>query len=128
MSLTTARSLRKSPTQSERTLWRSLRLRQFQGYKFRRQHPLGHYVVDFICLEKKLIVEVDGGQHLENLKDLKRTAWLESRGFRVLRFWNDEALKEREVVAGTILRALLEDYKTPHPSLPPQGGKEKSAP
>ena len=66
MSRETARALRKNPTETELSLWRRLRMRQFKGFKFRRQQPLGRYVVDFVCLSKKLIVEVDGGQHVEN--------------------------------------------------------------
>ena len=86
------RTLRKNPTESERALWRRLRQRQFIGFKFRRQHLLGSYIVDFVCLEKKLIIEVDGGQHAECADDMKRTCWLENRGFHVLRFWNNQVL------------------------------------
>jgi very-short-patch-repair endonuclease len=102
-----ARKLRKNPTEAELKLWKHLRLRQLGGYKFRRQHSLGPYIVDFACLEKKLIVEVDGGQHTEKVDyETERIAWLESQGFRVLRFWNNEVLKEIEVVKEVIAEAL----------------------
>ncbi|MGH7889684.1 MAG: endonuclease domain-containing protein [Thermodesulfobacteriota bacterium] len=107
MSTTKARELRKNPTDAERKLWRYLR--QVCGYKFRRQQPLGPYIVDFICLEKKVIVEVDGGQHNEQVAyayDGERSAWLEAQGFRVLRFWNHEVLKEIEVIKEVIAEAL----------------------
>ena len=102
-----ARELRKNPTESEQTLWKHLRLRQLGGYKFRRQQPLGPYFVDFVCLEKRLIVEVDGGQHSEQVAyDSERTARLEAQGFRILRFWNNEVLKEIEIVKEVIAEAL----------------------
>jgi very-short-patch-repair endonuclease len=102
-----AQALRKNPTDAERKLWAHLRLRQLGRYKFRRQHPLGPYIVDFICIEKKLIIEVDGGQHDDNkFYDSKRDNWLENKGFRVLRFWNNEVLtyieNVKEVIAGEL--------------------------
>ena len=101
-----ARELRNNPTEAERTLWKHLRLRQLGGYKFRRQQPLGPYIVDLICLEKRLIIEVDGGQHSEQKAyDAERNAWLEEQGFRVLRFWNHEVLQEIEAVKEVIVRA-----------------------
>ena len=102
-----ARELRRNPTEAERKLWKHLRLRQIGGYKFRRQQPLGQYIVDFVCLEKKRIVELYGGQHSEQIVyDAERTEWLEAQGFRVLRFWNDEVLKEIEVVKEVIAKEL----------------------
>lgn len=84
-------------TDAERLPWRHLRQRQVAGQKFRRQHPMGNYIVDFACLEASLIVEVDGGQHADRQEyDRERTAWLEGRGFRVLRFWNNEVLTNIE--------------------------------
>jgi len=107
MSTTQVRKLRNNPTDAERALWRQLRLRHFGGHKFRRQQPLGPYIVDFVCLEKRLIIEVDGGQHNEQIGyDAKRSAWLEAQGFRVLRFWNHEVLQQIEAVKETIARAL----------------------
>ncbi len=107
MSTQRARALRKNPTEAERALWKHLRMRQLEGHKFRRQQPLGRYIVDFVCLEKKLIVEVDGGQHSELVvSDSTRTAWLEAQGFRVLRFWNHDVLRDIEVVKEVIRGAL----------------------
>ena len=103
-----ARELRKQLTEAEKTLWRHLRLRQIGGYKFRRQQPLGPYVVDFVCFEKQLIVELDGGHHSEQLAyDADRTAWLGSQGYRVLRFWNHQILGEIGAVNQVIYEALL---------------------
>ena len=117
-----ARKLRKTPTDAEKVLWKHLRLRQVEGHKFRRQQPLGPYIVDFVCLDRKLIVEVDGGQHLEqSASDAKRTAWLEGRGFRLLRYWNDQVLKEPEAVTEAIWNA----FKSPRPTLPHKGGEGK---
>ena len=84
-----ARTLRKRPTDAERALWRQIRLRQIDGCKFRRQHPIGSYIVDFVCLERKVVVEVDGGQHAVQVQqDCERTACLESVGYQVVRFWD----------------------------------------
>ena len=81
-----ARELRKNPTEAERVLWQHIRRRQLGGYRFRRQQPLGEYIVDFFCFEKRLVVEIDGGQHSERVSyDTARTASLKSRGFRVLK-------------------------------------------
>ncbi len=104
---TRARQLRKQSTDAERKLWRHLRNRQAEGYKFRRQQPLGQYIVDFVCLEKRLVVEVDGGQHAEQIEyDAQRSAWLESQGFRVVRFWNNQVLEETESVKEAIFEEL----------------------
>src|SRR5262249_49556234 len=123
MSTTQARKLRNNPTDAELALWRQLRLRQFGGYKFRRQQSLGPYIVDFVCLEKRLVVEVDGGQHNEHaVYDAKRSAWLEAQGFHVLRFWNHEVLQQIEAVKETIARAL--GCFGPLLNPPPQGGRK----
>ncbi len=104
-----ARTLRKNPTDAELELWKHLRLRQLEGNKFRRQQPLGQYIVDFVCFEKKLIVELDGGQHAELVvSDAERTAWLESQGFRVLRFWNHHVFGDIEAIKEVIREALLQ--------------------
>ena len=112
---TRARNLRRYQTDAEKRLWRYLRNRGLEGRKFRRQHPVGPYIVDFACLEKRLIIELDGGQHaLQSEKDAERTEYLESRGFRVLRFWNNQVLKETSAVLEVILSVLAEN-DTPSP-------------
>ena len=90
-----------------------------QGYKFRRQFVLGVYIVDFVCLEARLIIEVDGGQHAdEEYGDAKRDAWLKSQKFRVLRYWNNQVLNELDAVLADIAR-VLEAPAHPHPNPPP---------
>ncbi len=102
-----ARRLRNEATGAERALWARLRRRQVLDSKFRRQQPLGQYIVDFVCFEKRLIVEVDGSQHQEQQGyDEIRTRWLESQGYRVLRFWNNETLAETDKVIETIAQQL----------------------
>ena len=94
-------------TDAEQALWKSLRLRQLDGYKFRRQQPIGNYIVDFVCLEKRIIIEVDGGQHAQQLSyDSNRSAWLEKEGYKILRFWNNEALNEIDAVLEVIIKSL----------------------
>lgn len=86
-----ARALRKNSTKQERILWKLIRNRQFLGLKFRRQFPIGEYIVDFVCEEKKIVIELDGGQHNQPLsikKDSLRTKFIESKGYKVVRFWN----------------------------------------
>jgi very-short-patch-repair endonuclease len=100
-----AKCMRHTSTDAEARVWWHLRAGRFQGLKFRRQHPIGDYIVDFICFERKLIVEVDGSQHLDTIgHDDTRTARLESLGFTVLRFWNDEVLRDTESVMREIAR------------------------
>jgi very-short-patch-repair endonuclease len=101
-----ARHLRKNDTEEEYRLWSDLRGRRLNGYKFARQIPLGPYVVDFLCRDILLIVEIDGFQHAESSSDIVRTRWLNAQGYSVLRFWNHEVLKERRAVLETILAAL----------------------
>jgi primosomal protein N' (replication factor Y) len=93
-------------TDAERRLWACLRGRRLVGYKFRRQHPLGRFVVDFACIEHRLVIEADGGQHCECWANERRTVWLERRGWRVLRFWNLDILAHTEGVQEMILEAL----------------------
>ncbi len=104
---TFARKLRKSETDAERKIWQQLRSRSLNGAKFRRQHPIGPYVVDFICINEKLIIELDGSQHQQQQDyDAQRTAFLEQAGYRVLRFWDDDALSRTEDVMQAIFDAL----------------------
>jgi len=94
-------------TDAERRLWSRLRKRQVHECQFRRQFQLGSYIVDFVCLERRLIVEVDGGQHAEQKDyDTARTEWLEKQDYRVLRFWNDSVLTETDTVIASIAEAL----------------------
>ncbi len=102
-----ARELRNNPTDAERHLWQHLRKRQINGYKFRRQEVLGTYIVDFVCFDPKLVIELDGGQHAEQgAYDNKRTEYLNKLGYRVMRFWNDEILKETEAALEKIYNSL----------------------
>ena len=88
-----ARELRRNPTEAERLLWKHIRRRQLGGYRFRRQHPLGRYIVDFFCFEQRLVIEIDGGRHSERgIYDSRRTEWLEANGCKVMRFWNNQVL------------------------------------
>jgi len=101
------RELRTNSTDAERRLWQKLKRRQIAGVKFRRQQPIGPYIVDFVCLEHRLVVEVDGGQHSERLhEDEQRSQWLEAQGYRVLRFWNNDVLAKPEVVAQAVFDAV----------------------
>ncbi|HLC17973.1 MAG TPA: DUF559 domain-containing protein [Thermodesulfobacteriota bacterium] len=98
-----SKNLRKNATEAENLLWRYLRSKQLEGLKFRRQEPVSDYIVDFVCFEKRIIIEVDGGQHaLDKDRDDKRDRWLKEQGFKVLRFWNNEVLGNIEGVFETI--------------------------
>ena len=109
-------------TNAEVRLWQRLRGEQLEGYRFRRQVPLGPYVADFACLKARLVIEVDGGQHGEEVeRDERRTAWLGGRDFRVLRFWNIDVLQQTDGVLESIRAALLEP--PPHP---PRRGEGES--
>jgi len=102
-----ARALRKNQTDAERLLWKHLRSRQLNDHKFRRQFPIGNYIVDFVCLSLKLIIEVDGSQHMNNVDyDNKRTQYLEDHSFQVVRFWNNDVLKQPGAVLDSLTLAL----------------------
>jgi very-short-patch-repair endonuclease len=101
-------------TDAERKLWSRLRNAQLDGYKFRRQAPLGPYVLDFFCEAERLAVEVDGRQHAENEDDVRRTAWLITRGYRVVRFWNNDVLQN---IDGVLEKLRLELPAAPHPRM-----------
>ena len=126
-----AQELRQRSTDAEQALWKRLRNRQLAECKFRRQVPLGKYIVDFVCFERKVVIEVDGGHHQEQVSsDAVRTTWLESQGFQVLRFWNHEVLADTEAVQDALLVALQEsspspDSPSPQPS-PAKGEGEKT--
>jgi hydrogenase maturation protease len=108
-----ARRLRTDPTEAERALWRLLRGEAFAGWKFRRQHPVERYVLDFACASEKLAIEADGGQHCDSGHDEERDALLSAAGWRVLRFWNNHILGNAEGVAGIILGALQQSPPLP---------------
>jgi very-short-patch-repair endonuclease len=102
-----AKELRRAPTPAEAKLWLHIRGNQLNGHSFRRQHAIGPFITDFSCIKAKLVIELDGGQHVEQeTYDLMRTMYLQSRGYRVLRFWNDDVLKNIDRVVGVILDDL----------------------
>ncbi|MBO9670394.1 MAG: endonuclease domain-containing protein [Sphingobium sp.] len=100
-----AARLRQEMTDAEKIVWRHLRNRQLDGFKFRRQTTIGPFVVDFLCVERSLIVEIDGGQHSE-VRDAARTDYLDAQGYRIMRFWNHEVAEGLEGVLQTIAEAL----------------------
>ena len=109
-------------TGAEQRLWRVLRRKQMSGFKFRRQHPFGDYIIDFVCLEAMLAIEVDGGQHnAHQVEDKERTEYLNRAGFRLLRFWNNEVMSDIDAVTTVIWRALREVDPTPIPTFPLKG-------
>ena len=117
------RKLRNAPTDAEPRLWPYLRSRQLERCKFRRQHPFGDYILDFACLERKVAMELDGGQHMDNVRyDNARTSCLERCGYQVLRFWNNEVFDNIEGVVEVILSTLTQ-RATPSPPNPPLEGE-----
>ena len=122
-----ARRLRRSQTAAERKLWLLLRDRRLAGFKFRRQHPLGPFIVDFCCPEARVIVELDGGHHsLTHDSDTARSGYLTGQGYRVLRFWNNEALGNISGVLERIVEALKRDQQCPSPCPLPSGERGSS--
>lgn len=115
------RTLRRNMTDAEKLLWQRLRSGQLNGYKFRRQHPFGDFILDFVCLGNRLVIEIDGGQHNESVKDALRDQVLGEAGFRVMRFWNNQVLNEIEAVVQAIwfeLEKLASSTSNPPPSPP----------
>ena len=121
-----ARELRRNPTDTERKLWHHIRDKQIENFRFRRQRPIGKYIVDFICLEANLVIELDGGQHADHQQyDAERTKYLTAQGLHVLRYWNNDVMQNIEGVLEDIRAALMQ--RTPsQPS--PREGKEPTAP
>jgi len=120
--LDAARDLRKHMTDAEQLLWFCLRRKQLAGFRFRRQHPIQRFILDFYCSEAKLVVELDGGQHNEDIamsSDALRTAFLERHGIRVVRVWNNEVFQNLEGVLQMIYEVLQERVEGGHESLPP---------
>jgi very-short-patch-repair endonuclease len=119
-----ARRLRKNSTFAERRLWKYLRSRGLGDFKFVRQEPIGPYIVDFVCRERRLVIEIDGGQHATSARDVVRDRWLADHRYRVLRFWNNEVLGNIEGVWETIFAAASAEAP-PHPNpLPARGERE----
>ena len=116
---TRARALRSNMTDAERKLWYAFRDRRFASFKFRRQVPVGPYIADFICYDAGVVIEVDGGQHADSSSDARRDRWFAANDFLVLRFWNNDVLKNREGVLISILEMLHE--RTPHPARAERG-------
>ena len=114
-----ARTLRRNMTRAELCLWKKIKRKQLNA-KFRRQQKIGDYIVDFVCFENKLIIEVDGGQHCERACDKTRDVWLEERGYKVLRFWNNDILKNMDGVVKVIAENI-----PPSPLSPPVKGGER---
>lgn len=115
-----AKALRSNQTEAEQRLWYHLRAHRFMGLKFKRQKPLGRYIVDFVCLERRLIIELDGGQHAEQRTyDRHRDGWLRSQGYTVLRFWNNDVMQQLESVLERIRSSLS-------PGLSPASGREET--
>jgi len=121
-----AKGLRQNRTKAEKRLWERLRRKRIDGFRFRQQAPIGKYVADFVCFETKLVVELDGGQHAEQAAaDAQRSEWLESEGFQVLRFWNNEVFENINGVEA-VIQAALHARLGDHPLLdpPPSRGRE----
>src|SRR5512135_1072052 len=118
-----AKGMRRQPTNAEAVIWAALRGTRLQGFKFKRQQPIGAYIVDFVCFERRLVVEIDGGQHADDVsEDQVRSNWLQSQGFGVLRFWNNEVIERNDDVLESIIRELHE-----HPSPQPLSRKGRWA-
>jgi len=114
-----ARKLRRNETEAEKALWHVLRGRQFLGLKFRRQSPVAGFIADFLCEERRVIVEADGGQHADNRADTDRTARLQAAGYQVIRYWNNDILTNLEGVLEDLRERMIaiSNGGTPHPTL-----------
>jgi len=128
--LSNAKTLRTNQTEAEQRLWYHLRAHRFMGYKFKRQKPIGRYIVDFACLEHRLIIELDGGQHSEQVAyDQQRDAWLLGQGYTILRFWNNDVMQQLESVLEQICCALSPGpSRTLSPTPLPQVGEGNHRP
>lgn len=122
-----ARKLRRNSNQAEAILWRRLRARQLDGIKFRRQQPIGNYIVDFVSYEKRIVIELDGGQHaIARCKDNDRDRWLADEGFIIMRFWNNDVFENLDGVLAVIRqRCLSRTSPSPCPSRRGRGSSVK---
>jgi very-short-patch-repair endonuclease len=120
-----AKGLRRRSTEAERKFWYAVRDRRFEGFKFKRQVPIDPWIVDFLCAEARLVVEIDGGHHADSKRDPIRTAYLEARGYRVIRFWNADVLANLDGVMYAVLEKLThnEAERTPPHPVPLPGGE-----
>jgi very-short-patch-repair endonuclease len=112
MSLKHAKKLRSNMTDAEQRLWYRLRGHRFENVKFKRQVPIGPYIVDFACLNRNLVLEIDGGQHADSERDRSRDQWLQAQGFHVLRFWNNDVLRQTD----SVLEVIMNSLNAPEPS------------
>ena len=120
-----ARELRRDGSRAERICWDLIRDRRLNGVKFRRQHRIGPYFADFACISNKIVIEIDGDHHAFQVEaDARRTAMMESEGWRVLRFWANEVVQNPEGIWSAIEIALNDRVHPPHPASPPSGGEE----
>lgn len=108
--------MRSEPTPAEHRLWQILRAKRLAGYKFKRQLRVDHYIADFVCVQQRLIVEADAGQHVESKQDIRRDTYLQEQGFRVLHFWNNDIFTNEEGVLSSILSALETPLPNPSPA------------
>lgn len=120
------KTLRQNMTDAEQLLWKHLRAHRMDGQKFRRQQPIGPYIVDFVHFGLRLIVEADGGQHVDSEHDATRDAWLRRQNFTLLRFWNNDILKSTDAVLESIYTAMREVAPSPLPSPPRERGEGAS--
>ncbi|OGP07299.1 MAG: hypothetical protein A2048_07165 [Deltaproteobacteria bacterium GWA2_45_12] len=117
-----AKNLRKQSTDTENWLWNALRAKRFEQLKFRRQQIIGNYIVDFVCFKKRVIIECDGSQHLDQIeKDQQRDEWLKKEGYQVLRFWDYQVLQDLDIVLEVIFQ-VCQDHPPPNPLPSREGG------
>ena len=124
-----AKTMRSAQTDAEARLWHILRAKRLAGFKFKRQLVIDHYIADFACLRRRLIIEADGGQHAENDRDRARDAYIEAQGFQILRFWNNDIFENETGVSDAILAALtspLPAAAARRLSLPRSGGRDEA--
>ncbi|CAL80374.1 putative restriction endonuclease-like [Bradyrhizobium sp. ORS 278] len=113
---TFAKAMRREPTDAEAAMWRLLRGRRLSEFKFRRQVPFRNYILDFVCFEQRLVIEIDGSQHADATGDRTRDEVLAGEGFKVARYWNNDVLQKRTAVLEDILAKLSERREIPHPA------------